>query len=235
MGQLLGFRHGLGRGAAQRRQLRFGDLAGPARGRSASLRLGERALGRGKLGSEVFRFALGSTPAREEQQRLVAADLLAEPAIALGLARLFLQRCEAAPPRVRDHIVEPGQIGLGRGELELGLAAAGVKPGGAGRVVQKSPAFGRLGLDQRADATLIDDRSAGIAAAGIGKQQLHVARARLAPVDPPRRAAAAIDTADNLDFLAVVEAPTARRRRCCRGSAPPRRRCAPAGWRNRRK
>ena len=103
MGQLLGFRHGLGRGAAQRRQLRFGDLAGPARGRSASLRLGERALGRGKLGSEVFQFALGSTPAREEQQRLVAADLLAEPAIALGLARLFLQRCEVRRQKSRSH------------------------------------------------------------------------------------------------------------------------------------
>ena len=88
-----------------------------------------------------------------EQQRLGAPDLLAEPAIALRLARLLLQRLELRLDR-RDDVVEPREIVLGGVELQLGLVAARMQPGGAGGLVEQKPPLGRLGVDQRADPAL---------------------------------------------------------------------------------
>ena len=80
-----------------------------------------------------------------------------------------------------------------------------MQPGGAGSLFEQKPALRRLRVDQRANPPLADDRPGRTAGRGVGEQQLHVARPHLAPIDPPGRAAAALDAADDLDLLAVVE------------------------------
>ena len=168
LGQSLQFGLGLSPGATQRRQRRFGHLVSAPFGQGARRCLGHVALGGGKLGGAVFGLAFGREPAGVKQQRLVAANLVAEAAVALRLTRLLLQGRE---PRRQGsgHVVEPREIVFGGGELEFGLASAGVKSGGAGGLFEQEPAFGRLGLDQRADASLTDDRPGRPASRSIGE------------------------------------------------------------------
>ncbi len=153
---------------AKRRQRGFGHLVGTPLSQGERFRFGHVALGGGKLGGAGLGFALGSEPAGVEQQRLVAADLFAEPAVAHCLTRLFLQGRE---PRRQggSHIVEPCEVVLCGRKLELRLTAAGVKSGGAGGLLEQEPAFGRLGLDQRPDPALTDDRPGRPTSRGIGK------------------------------------------------------------------
>ncbi len=152
----------------------------------------------------TFRLSLDGAPAGMEQQCLGAADMLAEAAIALRLARLLLQRLELRLDR-RDDVVEPQQIVFGSLEPQFGLVAARMKPGGAGSLFEKKPALRRLGFDQRTHSPLTDHRPGMCARCGVGKQQLDIACPHLMPVDPIDRAAGALDAAGNLDLLTVVE------------------------------
>ena len=79
--------------------------------------------------------------------------------------------------------VEPGEVVFRGAQLQLSLVPAGMETGGPGRLVQQEPAFLRLGPDQRADPPLADQRPGMWPGRGIGKQQLHVARANFAAVD----------------------------------------------------
>ena len=168
LGQSLQFGLGLSLGATQRRHRRFGHVVSAPFGQGALRCLGHVALGSGKLGGAVFGLAFGREPAGVKQQRLVAANLFAEAAVALRLARLLLQ---GRKPRRQgsDDVVEPHEIAFGGGEFEFGLASAGVKSGRAGGLFEQEPAFGRLGLDQRADASLTDDRPGRPASRSIGE------------------------------------------------------------------
>ena len=94
--------------------------------------------------SRCFSAALGLDPARVEQPRFDAADLVGELAVALGRARL--------PPQLRralllvaEDFAEAGEIGLGRAQLLLGILAPRVEPGNAGRLFEQQPPFDRLG------------------------------------------------------------------------------------------
>ena len=204
LGQPLQRRRRLALGTAQRRQRRLGLVARGALGDSLIVRFGHRLLGGAKLAGAGRGFGFGGDPAGVKQQRFLLADLLAEAAIAFGLTRLPFQGSKLRG-HWSDDIVEPRQVFVGGRELQLGLAPPRLDPGGAGGLFEQKSAFGRFGLDQRADPPLADDGSGRPADRGIGEQQLHVARPRLAAVDALGGAAAALDAADDLDVLAVVE------------------------------
>ncbi len=136
--------------------------------------------------------------------RLQAADLFAQPAVALCLSRLLLQTLELLGKRRLD-IVEPQQIVLGRPKPLLGLLAARLQPRDAGRLLQQQPAFCRSRLDQCGDAALADNRARLCARRRIGEQQLHIARPRLAAVDAVNGAGAALDSPHDLDPVAIVD------------------------------
>src|SRR5467141_4039670 len=124
-------------------------------GESVLARFGHCTLHRAKLAIMTFRLSLDGAPAGMEQQCLGAADMLAEAAIALRLARLLLQRLELRLDR-RDDVVEPQQIVFGSLEPQLGLVTARMKPGGAGSLFEEKPALGWLSVDQSAHAPLAD-------------------------------------------------------------------------------
>src|ERR1700730_2689673 len=130
--------------------------------------------------------------------------MLTEAAIALRLARLLLQRLELILDR-RNDVVEPQQIVFGSLEPQFGFVTARMKPGGAGSLFEKQPALPRLGCDQRTHSPLTDHRPGMRAGCGIGKQQLNITCPHLMPVDPIDRASAALDAANDLDLVAVVE------------------------------
>src|SRR6266481_9919079 len=152
---LLRCRRGLG--DPQRRDGRFGDLPGMPPGEGVLARFGDSTLHGAKLVIMTFRLSLDGAPAGMQQQCLGAADMLAEAAIALRLARLLLQRLELRLDR-RDDVVEPQQIVFGSLEPQFGLVAARMKPGGAGSLFEKKPALRRLSFDQRTYSPLTDHR-----------------------------------------------------------------------------
>ena len=191
-------------GGPQGRQCCFGGLAGVLLGERALGIFGDLTFSSAKLGGVAFGLSFGRAPAGVEQQRFGAPDVLAEPTIALRLACLFPQGLELGLDR-RDHVVEPQQIVFGSLEPQFGLVAARMQPGGAGSLFEEKPAFGGLGVDQRAHSPLADHRPGMGAARGVGEQQLNVARPHLAPVDPVDRAGAALDAAHDLDLLTVIE------------------------------
>ena len=86
------------------------------------------------------------------------------------------------------HVVEPLEILLGGAQPQLGLVAAGVQAGDAGRLFEQRAARLRLGLDQLADAALPDHRGRARAGRLVGEQQLHVLGARFLAVDAVDRA-----------------------------------------------
>src|SRR6266404_8648775 len=137
-------------------------------GESVLCRFGDCTLHGAKLAIMTFRLSLDGAPAGMEQQCLSAADMLAEAAIALRLARLLLQRLELRLDR-RDDVVEPQQIVFGSLEPQLGLVTARMKPGGAGSLFEKQPALRRLGFDQCPHSPLTDHRPRMRAGCGIGE------------------------------------------------------------------
>ncbi len=129
-----GRRRGLGE--AQRGQFCLGRLALALREEGALGGGRDIALGLAQGPGGGGRFGLAGVPARVEHLRLGAADLLAEPAIALGLFRLLVEPLELRRHR-RDHVVEAEEVVLGPLQFELGLVAALVQPGGAGGLVEQ--------------------------------------------------------------------------------------------------
>ncbi len=196
-GRRRGLRH------AQRRQRRFRLGAHPLLRQGGLGRGGQRSLAGAQFGGEFVGLRRGGAPAGVQQLRLGAPDLLAEPAIALRLPRLLLEGLDLRREG-QDHIVEPAEIVLGGLQLQLGFVAARMQPGGAGRLVEQQPALGRLCRDQRADPPLTDQRARMRPGRGVGEQQLDVAGAHLAAVDPIGGAAAAGDPAHHLDRRAVI-------------------------------
>ena len=147
-------------------------------------------------------------PAEVEDRRLGLADLAGEIAVADGLTRLALQRLELRLD-LADHVVEAGEVLFGGGKAKLRLVAAVMQTGNAGRLLKERAAVARLGGDQLADLALADHRRGMRAARGVGEEELHVAGANVAAVDPVDRPRLALDAARNLEQVGVVH----RRRR----------------------
>jgi hypothetical protein len=74
-----------------------------------------------------------------------------------------------------------------------------------GRLFQDPPAVLRLGGDQLGDLPLAHQGRRIGPGRGVGEQQLHVAGAHLAAVDPVGRAGAPVDAAHHLQHRMVVE------------------------------
>ena len=139
-------------------------------------------------------FGIGSDPAQVKQRSLGLAHLLSDGAVADRLPRLPLEGVDLGG-KLNDDIFEPRQVLLGGAQAKLGLVAAGVQARNACGLFKHAPALFRLGLDDLADAALMNQRRRARAGRGVGKQQVHVAGAHLAAVYPVGRALIALDPA----------------------------------------
>ena len=192
----------------RRRAVPAGDARrSPAPWRHPSARLARSATSDGRRRQRRLRLRLlrlGQRPAQMQQRRLGLADVGRQVLEARGLARLALQAFDLAF-ELADDVVEPFEVLLGGAQPQLGLVAAGVQAGNAGRLFEQRAARLRLGLDQLADAALPDHRGRAGAGRLVGEQQLHVLGARFLAVDAVDRAGLALDAARHLQFVGVVE------------------------------
>ena len=204
IGQALQPRRGAGFALAQRRQFRgadrldacgFGLFAG-AFGHLADVEV----VGPGGLAD----IGIGLEPAQMEQRGFGLAHLGGDFAEADRLPRLLLQAVDLAG-KLADHVLDAGEVGLGRPQPQFGFVAAGMKAGDAGGVFQHAAALFRFGLNDFADLALVDQCRRTRAGRGIGKQDLHVAGTHVAAVDAIDRTGLALDAAGNFQSLAIVD------------------------------
>ncbi len=153
-------------------------------------------------------FGLHRGPAQVEQQRLGAADLSGNIAIARGLPGLGLERSDLRG-ELADDILGPGKIVLCGLEPEFCFVTARVQAGNACRLFEHAAALVGPGLDDFADAALMDQSGRPRAGRGVGEQDGDVAGAHLAAVDAEDRALLAHDAARHFKRVRLVE----RRRR----------------------
>ena len=166
---------------AQRRQ-RGRGIGLRRRGKTDQAReIGDLGLGFLQPLARLGQLALGVGQLQRQDGGFGAADMVGEVAIAAGLARLALQPLVLLFER-HQHVLHARKVLLGGAQAQLGLVAAGIKAGDAGRLVDHAAAIDGLGVDQRADAALADQRGRARAGRGIGKQRLHVAGADLLPL-----------------------------------------------------
>ena len=125
-------------------------------------------------------------------------------AVAQRLARLALEPVDLRR-ELRDHVVEPVQILLGGVEPQFCLVAARMQAGNAGGFLEHAPALLGLRLDDLADAALVHERRGARAGRGIREQDLHVARAHFAAIDPIGRAGVPLDPPRDFERVLLVE------------------------------
>ncbi len=133
-------------------------------------------------------------------ERLILADLRRKSAVTRRLARLALQAVGLAVD-LFQHVFEAGEVFRRRVETQLGLVAARMQAGDAGGVFKNAAARLGLGGNDLADLSLAHQRRRARAGGGVGEQNLHVACAHLAAVDPIGRALLALDSARDLDRI----------------------------------
>ena len=156
----------------------------------------------------VVDVGMGLQPAQMEQRGFGLAHAGGDFAIADRLPRLFLETLDLAR-ELADHVLDAGEVGLGRLQPQLGFVAAGVEAGDAGGIFQHAAALLRLGLNDLADLALVDQRRRSRAGGGVGEQNLDVTGADVAAVDAIDRTGVTLDAARHFQNLLVVE----RRRR----------------------
>ena len=189
---------------AQRRKIGGGDRL---QARGFALRpgaLGDVEQVRVEPAARLGELGLVLAPGDEMGERLVAADVGGEIAVAARLARLALEAVDLEV-ELLQHVLDPQKIVLRPFQPELRLVAARVQAGNAGRLLEDEPARLGLGGDDLADLALPHQRGRARAGRGVGEQKLHVARAHLAAVDAIGRALFALDPPRDLDRLGVVE------------------------------
>ena len=126
-------------------------------------------------------------PGDEMGERVVAADVGGEIAVAARLARLALQALDLDVDLLQD-VLDAQKVVLRPFQPQLRLVAARMEAGNAGRLLEDEPARLGLGGDDLADLALADERGRAGAGGGVGEQELHVARAHLLAVDAIGRA-----------------------------------------------
>ena len=223
LGLELGLRHALGFGGqrivrhaqALQRGGGGGFLVAQRRqaGRGLGLRGGGKAHQAGEIGDQGLGFpqalartgevALGGGELERQHRRLGTADVVRQVAIAAGLAGLALEALVLLLEG-HEHVLHARQVLLGGAQPELGLVAARVEAGDAGGLVDDGATVGRLGIDQRADASLAHQRGRARSRRRIGKQRLHVTGTDFATVHRIGRAVAAFDAADDVELVGVV-------------------------------
>ncbi len=183
-----GGRHGLG----GRRLLLLGLGGG-----GALLRGGHRPRRGGGLRA-------GARMGDQQQQRLVAADLGGQRAVALRRPGLPAQRIDPGGDR-RQHVLDPREVVFGRAQPQLRLVPAGMQAADARRILQDAPARLGLGGDHLGHLPLAHHRRRARARRRVGEQQLHVARPHLAAVDAVGRALAPVDAPGDLQHVGGIE------------------------------
>ncbi len=105
---------------------------------------------------------------------------------------LARQRCQ--------NIVKPFEIGFGSAQPQFGFVAAGMNAADPRGLIEQQTAFGRPRQNQLGDLPLRDHRRRAGAGRGIGKEQLDIARPRLAAVDPVVRALGPLDAPAHVEL-----------------------------------
>ena len=139
-----------------------------------------------------------------KQQRLGAAHLAGNIAIAHRLPRLGLERRDLGG-KLADDVFEPRQILLGGLEPQLRFVAARMQPGNAGGLLEDAAALLGPRLDDLADAALMHQSGRARPGRGVGEHHGDVARAHFAAVDAERRALFAHDAARHFERIEFVE------------------------------
>ena len=176
-----------------------------------------RGLERRRLGAQGL-LQLGEPP----QLLLLARDALAQGAVvvdvdpqlellelapqlvvALGLARLALQRAELALD-LRGEVGEPDEVLLGGVELAQGRRLALLELGDAGGLLEEhAPVLG-VRVDDRADVALADDRVGLGVEPGVEEQLADVAQAAGVVVDEVLALARAVEPPGHADLGELV-------------------------------
>ena len=143
-------------------------------------------------------------PREVQQEGVLAADLVGDFLVAPRRARLPLEAFDLAV-ELAEHVAEPREVRFGRLQAQLGLVAAAVQAGDAGRILEDAAALLGLGVDDLADLPLPHQCRRARAGRRVLEQDLDVARPRLAAVDAVGAARLALDAAGDLDLVAVVE------------------------------
>ncbi len=149
-------------------------------------------------------FGIRRDPAQVKQRRLGLAHVGRHLLVLHRLARLTLERIDLLR-ELPDHVLQPVEVRLGGLEPQLRLVAACMQAGDAGCLLQHAAALLGLRLNDLADAPLVHQRGRARPGRGVGEQQLHVARAHLAAVEPVHRALLALDAARDFQRLVLVE------------------------------
>ena len=131
-------------------------------------------LGEGGLGLKCRAAGLQAAKPAGEHKAEGFAQLFAVRLVALGPFRLALERIRLARDFLKD-VVDPLEIQLGVGELQLGELAAGLEARHAGSLLHECPAVQRAGRQELSDAALLDDGVMVRAETGAEEQVLHVA------------------------------------------------------------
>ena len=105
-----------------------------------------------------------------------------------------------------QNVVEAREIVLRRLKPQLGFMTAGMQPRNACGLFKDTAALLRFGGNDLADLALPHHRRRSRAGRCVGEQQLHIAGAHLASIDPVGRARLALDAPANLDDLSIVKA-----------------------------
>ncbi len=142
-------------------------------------------------------------PAHIKRQRVRALNMTGEIAISRRLPRLPLQVRKLLLDFL-NNVRDARQIGRRRIQLQFGFMPPRMQTRNAGRFFKNRTPRNRLRVDQRADLPLPHQRRRMRARRNIGKEQLHVARTYVAPVDLVDRAHLALDPPRNLDRLVVI-------------------------------
>ena len=120
----------------------------------------------------------------------------------LGGLRLSLERAQVGP-RLAFDVERTVEVVLCAVELELCAVAALAVLGEPGRLFDQRGAVDRLGVDDRLDAALADDRVHLLAEAGVGEHLEHVDQPAARAVQPIHALARAIDVPRDRDLREV--------------------------------
>ena len=143
-----------------------------------------------------------------EQQSLGTSNLSGNVAITRRLPRLGFERSDLRG-QLADNILGPGKVVLGGLEPQLRFVTARVQAGNARRLFEHAAALVGPGLDDFADAALVDQSGRSRAGRSVGEQDVDVAGAHFAAVDAEDRALLAHDAPRHFERVRFVK----RRRR----------------------
>ena len=110
----------------------------------------------------------------------------------------------ALPIQLAEQIFRARHIGFRLPQLQFRFMAAGAKPGNAGGFFQNAAPVIGLGLDQRCNTALADQRRRPRAGTDIGEHGLHIACAQFLAIDTKIATLATRNPARHFQFGDVV-------------------------------